>query len=137
MGIVVACKLPHGLSISHQGETIVLAGANDGVDAEMRHRDDRFALTELTDAQSDAFLAWTNEATYKRDKAGKAVKENGKLDEPFLAIENGSIMWFKNRDDAKKEMGALVTSIQTGVEAIDPASDKEMKAAGVETAEKG
>lgn len=133
MSLVVACKLPHGLLIVHNGQTIVLKGANDGVDAEMVHRNDRFALTDLDDKQAEAFLDWTVVTTYKQDKEGKPGKEQGKLAEPNAAIESGAIQWFKSRADADKEMSALAGLIVTGTEGIDPATDKEMKASGLET----
>ncbi|MET0372729.1 MAG: hypothetical protein ABW128_00565 [Rhizorhabdus sp.] len=137
----VACKLPHGLTIKHNGQTINLNGANEGYDAadlarngvprDGENRSGGFGLTELTGDQAAAFDDWVNRVTYTNGK-----KDDGKLAEPFGALENGSILTFKSESEARKETKAMADAITTGTEGIDPATDKQMKAAGLETADK-
>lgn len=136
----VICKLPHGLTIRHAGETINLNGANEGYDPTFlapngrandgEKRTGGFGITELNPKQAAAFEDWSNQVTYKDGK-----KESGKLLEPNLALENGMIMSFKSEADARKEAKSLSSAITTGTEGIDPANDAQMKAAGLETAD--
>jgi hypothetical protein len=137
----VICKLPHGLTIKHAGQTINLNGANEGYDPTFlapngRNNDGEkrvggFGITELTGDQASAFEDWANHVTYKDGK-----KESGKLPEPNLALENGMIVSFKSEADARKEAKNLSSYIATGTEGIDPATDKQMKDDQLETADK-
>jgi hypothetical protein len=136
----IICKLPHGLTIKHNGQTINLNGANEGYDPEDlarngvprdgERRSGGFGLTELNADQSAAFEDWAAKVTYK-----DGDKAKGKLAEPHLAIENGMIGSFKTESDARKEAKNLSDMILTGTEGIDPKTDKQMKAAGLETAD--
>lgn len=139
MPLFIACKLPHGLEITHNGRTIVLRGQNVGFDPDnpsplgkMRGDANGFGITELKDpADADAFQAWCNAVTYR-----DGDKAKGKLPEPFAALENGSIQTFKSRNDAEAETNMLGDAVQSGFEGIDPATDKRMKADKIETADK-
>jgi hypothetical protein len=135
--LVVACKLPHGLTIKHAGRTINLNGPNEGVDplnpGPNRTRDDTatrsggFGLTKLDDKDAEAFEAWTKAVTTRPD--GSKLPEA----EAFPALDNGSILMFGSLDEAREETTMLGESVKTGVEGIDPTSDREMKDGGLET----
>lgn len=130
---VIACKLPAGLQIMHGGRSIVLAGANIGENLESVSRNgsptdnDRrshgFGLSEISDTDAEVFTDWVNQVTYKNGKPA-----DGKLAEPFLALENGSILGpFKSLDEARKEVASIASSVTTGFEGLDS------EAEGVET----
>lgn len=130
MSIVVACKLPQGLEITHNNRSILLRGQNVGFDADnptvmgkFRGDANGFGLTTLEGPDADVFQEWVDEVTYKKDASGKAAKANGKLATPFLALENGSIQVFKSRADAEAETNMLGDSVTTGFEGIDPDKD--------------
>lgn len=134
----VACKLPAGLTIQPlSGEPINLRGPNDsgssvlapnGITFDTEDRAAGYGLTQLTDDQAARFVAWSDSVT---TKDGKPVAQ------PFLPLDNGSILGpFKSKDEARKEAQAVHAMVSTGFEGIDPATDQEMKAAGVETADK-
>lgn len=121
----VACKLPAGLKIDHNGETITLAGANIGEN--LRNPSDNgnpqdnvrrafgFGLTQLNDRQTAAFQDWKGKMTFKNGKDGE------KLTEPFPALENNSIMGpFNTEAEARKEVADLHTLVRTGTEGLDP-----------------
>lgn len=125
---VVACKLPAGLEIHHNGRRIVLHGANIGEDLENVSRNGSpndnqmrafgYGLTELNPADTEAFQDWVGQVTFKDGKSGE------KLAEPFAALENGAIMGpFKDRGEAIKEIGTLHSSVLTGMEGLDPAKE--------------
>jgi len=120
---VIACKLPNGLQITHEGQTIVLVGSNIGERLENvspngrlddnNHRSGGFGLTEVSDRQADAFAAWA--------KAVTMDENGGKLAEPFPALENGSILGpYKSFDEARKECTAMSDAVATGFEGLDP-----------------
>lgn len=122
---VIACKLPAGLQIQHAGRVIVLAGANIGEDLENVSRNGNpsdnsrrihgFGLTELKDADAEVFQDWVNQVTYKNGKPG-----DGKLADPYPALENGSILGpFKSIDEARAEVTSIASSISTGFEGLD------------------
>lgn len=122
---VIACKLPAGLQIAHAGRTIVLAGANIGEDLENVSRNGRpndngrrahgFGLTEISAEDAEAFTDWANQVTYKNGKPA-----DGKLAEPYPALENGSILGpFKSLDEARKEVASIASSVSTGFEGLD------------------
>lgn len=136
---VVACKLPAGLEVTHNGQTIVLVGSNIGEDLENVSRNGRpndnerrvagYGLTELDTAKTAAFEDWVNVVSYTNGK-----KEDGKLAHPFAALENGSIIGpFKTIDDARKECKLLSSSIETGFEGLD--EEEEAKKTGVTKAD--
>lgn len=137
----VICKLAHGLTVRHNGQSINLNGANEGYDPTFlapngrlndgERRAGGFGITELTGDQEAAFNDWAAKVTYV-----EGDKTKGKLAEPNAAIENGMIMPFKTEGDARKEAKNLSAAITTGTEGIDPSSDAQMKAAGLETADK-
>lgn len=131
MATVVAVKLPHGLTITHNARTInlngqnidsnpiapLINGATYDIDAK---RSGGFGLTELTDAKDEeAFKAWVKAVTYTDDGTTK-------LESPFAPLENGSIMVYPNMKAAMAESKTLSDAITTGFEGIDP------KAAGVD-----
>lgn len=134
MTTVVACKLPHGLTIKHNGQTINLNGTNAGSsplnplvnggmsDGKLVSAD--YGLTELTDDQAKAFAEWSDWAQYKH-KDGVPVKAAGLLDEPFLPLVNGAILTFKSMDEARKETSQLSADVVTGYEGLD--GDAEIK----------
>lgn len=126
-----ACKLPHGLEVESNGQTILLHGANigeeldnpskNGSPRENRSRVYGFGLTELTDRQTEAFEAWKKEVTH--DKAGNPLRDGG-----FPAFENGLILGpFKSRGDAEKECGAVASIVTTGFEGVDPVEEENKK----------
>jgi len=126
----IACKLPHGLRIQHQGKEILLVGGNIGEDLENVSRNGRpndnemrahgFGLTEVSAADADVFEDWRNKVTYN-----EGAKEKGKLAHPFPALENGSILGpFKTKDEARKEAASLASSVSTGFEGLDPDAEK-------------
>jgi len=136
----VACKLPAGLQIEHKGNILILLGANIGEDLASVSRNGRpndnasrvagYGLTELDNGKTETFEDWKNAVTYKDGK-----KEAGKLDHPFLALENHSIVGpFKTIDDARKECRALSGMIETGFEGLD--EEAEAKKTGITRADK-
>ena len=133
---VIACKLPHGLTVIHNSQKLALVGGNIGEDLENVSRNGRpndnsrraggFGLTVLNDAGAALFSSWAAAVTYKGGQ-----KANGKLAEPYAAIENGSILGpFADEAEAIRECGALSGSIVTGTEGLDP--EAEQKKGGVE-----
>lgn len=128
---VFACKLPNGLDIRHQGKSIILVGANIGEDLEAvsknglpsdnSARSHGYGLTTLSDEDAAVVNDWMNQVTYKDGK-----KANGKLAEPFLPVENGSILGpFGSIDEARKETATLASSITTGFEGLDAEKEAE------------
>lgn len=112
--MIVGCKLPHGHTIEHEGETIELNGGNVGYDANNPWRQgaapdsvDRVSgagLTVLDGAQAKAFKGW-----YDLNKGGGP-------------IASGAIFFTEKADDTKAEAKAR-EDVKTGVEALDPAKD--------------
>jgi hypothetical protein len=130
--MIVACKLPHGLSINHNGQTINVNGVNaahdplnpaaNGALLDGSAMSAGFGLTTLNDAQAEAFEDWSNKALYvDGDKA------KGKVAEPFPPLANGSLLTFKNDAEARKETAAITTDVQTGFDGLD--GDAEIKKA--------
>jgi hypothetical protein len=126
---VIACKLPHGLQIAAAGRTIVLVGANIGEDLETVSRNGSpsdngsrsfgYGLTEISDKDAEAFAAWSKDVVYKNGNPA-----DGKLDEPYLALENGSILGpFKSKDEARKEIAGIASAVTTGFEGLDSAKE--------------
>lgn len=126
----IACKLPHGLRIQHQGKELLLVGGNIGEDLENVSRNGRpndnefrahgYGLTEISEDDAKAFDDWKNAVTFKE---GDKVK--GKLADPFPALENGSILGpFKTKDEARKEAASLAAAVSTGFEGLDPEAEK-------------
>lgn len=122
---VIACKLPAGLNIRHAGKSIVLVGANIGEDLENVSRNGRpsdnasrchgYGLTTVSEADADLFTDWANQVTYNNGKPA-----DGKLAEPFPALENGSILGpFKSIDEARKECASIAGAVTTGFEGLD------------------
>lgn len=126
-----ACKLPQGLEVEVNGQTITLCGANigeeldnpskNGSPRENRSRVYGFGLTELNERQTEAFEAWKKEVTHDPD--GKPLRNSG-----FPAFENGLILGpFKTRADAEKEVAAVSSIVTTGFEGVDPEEEKKKK----------
>lgn len=121
MSIVIANKLPHGLTITHNGEILNLNGANvgadplnplgNGSDASGGQRSAGYGLTTLNDKQAAAYEDWETKVT--KDANG------GPLAEPFQPLANGSILKFKNEQEARKETEALSSAVTTGFEGLD------------------
>lgn len=135
----IACKLPSGLVIDHNGQHITLVGGNIGEDLGNVSRNGQpndnegrtagYGITELNNAQSAAFEDWKNQVTYTNGR-----EADGKLAQPFAAFENHSIVGpFKSRDEARKEARALSGMVPTGFEGLD--EEEEAKKTGVTKAD--
>ncbi len=132
MPTIVACKLPHGLTINHAGQIINLNGSNadfnpeapagNGVIVDNAVISGGFGLTTLDDKQAEAFADWCNRAQFK-----DGDKANGLLDEPFLPLTNGAIQSYKSESDARKDTRAVTSSVSTGFDGLD--GDAEMRRA--------
>ena len=119
--MIVGCKLPHGLEITHNGETIALNGTNVGFDADNPWRNGAapdsalrtsgVGLTTLEGGQAAAFVDWFD--------------MSGKGDGP---VKSGLIFFTDSKADAGKEAQALEDV--EGIEGLDP--DKDLPA-GLET----
>lgn len=131
---IVAVKLPHGLQVTTAGRVINLNGPNEGYDPDNLPkngalRDDAavsagYGLTELKGDDDKAFARWVNDVTFK-----DGDKTKGKLDEPFKALENGSIMTFASMSDARAELKSISESVVTGFEGL---GQEDIKKAGIE-----
>ena len=130
--MIVACKLPHGLSITHNGLTINLNGANvqfdplnpyaNGSLREGASLSAGFGLTTLTDEQGAAFQDWADKALYVN-----GAKLDGYLAEPFPPLRNGALEIYGSMADARKDTNAVSTDVSTGFDGLD--GDAEIKAA--------
>lgn len=129
-----ACKLPHGLRVEANGKFVTLRGANtgtrldlvdpNGIPVDNANRYHGYGITEISDDGVKTFTAWADSVTYNG-----GVKENGKVENPFPALENGSILGpFKTREDAQKEIRDVEGIVVTGFEGID--TEKEAKKKG-------
>lgn len=120
----VACSLPSGLTINHNGQSITLNGAHTGLDVDNLpkngsapddyNRVSGYGLTELTGPQADAFMDWA-------DMAGKG----------HGPIQTGAILYADSRADVAKEAKAAEGPAD-GFAGMDPAKDLP---AGLETAD--
>lgn len=120
----VACSLPAGLTIEHNGQVIALAGAHTGLDADALpkngsapddyNRVSGYGLTEITGAKADAFMEW----------ADVASKGHG-------PVSTGAIVFADSRNDVAKEARSR-EGLAEGFTGMDPAKDLP---AGVETAD--
>lgn len=118
----VGCKLPHGHTIEHKDETIVLNGANVGFDGDNPWRNGVFpdainrtsgaGLTELVGKQAEAFKDW-----FDVNKSGGPIKA-------------GMIFYAEKAADTSKEAAAR-EDVKSGTDPLDPAKDMPK---GVETA---
>jgi hypothetical protein len=118
----VGCKLPHGLEIHHNDQTIVLSGANVDYDADSPWKNDLppdspmrasgVGLTVVEGARADAFKDWF-------DVSGKGPGP----------VSAGFIFYTGSKNEATKEAQSL-EGAKTGLGGLDP--DKDMPA-GVET----
>jgi hypothetical protein len=135
MPTIVACKLPHGLTVNHMGRTINLNGANanhdplapaaNGTLAEGSIMSAGFGLTTLNDADADAFNDWANRATYK-----DGLKANGPLDDQFPPLVNGTLCIFKSEAEARKETNAVSSTVSNGMDGLDGDAEIKKAAAG-------
>ena len=124
----IACKLPHGLTINHQGQTINLNGPNEDNDPLNPNKNGQivdsgtasggFGLTELDGDKLKAFDDWVLRVTHV-----DGDKTKPKLAEPFLPLVNGSIQRFANEKDARAETQAMSSAVRTGLEGVDPEKD--------------
>lgn len=129
MARVIACKLPHGLTIVYGTERLNINGANADYDAanpgpnsaitESANVIAGYGITKLTDAQASTFDAWKQSVTTGPD--GKPLVEL------FLPLTNGSLEEFSSEADARKSLPALTGMVSTGAEGLD--ADAEMKRA--------
>lgn len=95
----VACSLPSGLIVRHNGQEIHLNGGHTGLDAEALPRNGSapddvnrvsgFGLTEVTGAQADALKEWMD----------ISAKGNG-------PVRSGALVMAGSRADAVKEAKA-------------------------------
>jgi hypothetical protein len=135
MPTIVACKLPHGLTINHNGQTINLNGSNSGSDPLDPLKNGTlgdnsivsagYGLTTLDDKAAEAFADWSNKALYK-----DGVKDNGPLDEQFLPLANGSILTYKNEADARKDTASISPAVSNGLDGLDGDAEIKKAAAG-------
>lgn len=127
---VIACKLPHGLDIRHEGKRLVLLGANIGEDLEQPSRNGSpadntnrafgYGLTTITADQAEFFTRWSNAAQFIGGDPAK-----GKVEDAFPALSNGAIEGpFKDKTEAIREIGAMVGVVVTGFEGLDPEKEK-------------
>jgi hypothetical protein len=129
---IIACKLPHGLTIKHQGHTINLNGTNadfnplapsaNGAIGESPNLSAGFGLTTLSDEQAAVFEDYRKKAIYVDGQESK-----GKLEEAFQPFVNGSIELFKSMTDARKETVAITSDVNSGFDGLD--GDAEIKEA--------
>lgn len=113
--MLVGCKLPHGLEISHEGVTVALNGANVGYDGDNPWKNgaapdsyDRISgvgLTKLEGKQVDAFKAW--------------MELSGKGHGP---VKSGMIFLVANKTEANQE-AKLLEDEKTGFDGLDPSKD--------------
>jgi hypothetical protein len=125
----VACKLPHGLQITHAGKVLRINGPNEGMDLSDpakngAERDTAksyggFGLTELKDDDAKAYQAWVAAVTFK-----DGDKSKGKHEEPFAALENGALLDFPSQAAARSEIDAIGKSVTSGFEGVDPSDKK-------------
>lgn len=129
---IIACKLPHGLTIKHQGHTININGTNadfnplapsaNGAIGESPNLSAGFGLTTLSDEQAAVFEDFRNKALYVEGQESK-----GKLEEAFPPFLNGSIEIYKSMSDARKESAAITDDVNSGFDGLD--GDAEIKEA--------
>lgn len=117
MAIVVACKLPHGLTVPvGPGRAINLNGPNEGALNGQSNDNEQsaygFGLTKLDGKDQEAYEAWAKSVTFKKDGTSK-------LDEPFAAIENGALMTFKTEAEARSELKGMASAITSGFEGVE------------------
>lgn len=133
----IACKLPHGLTIDHDGHRLTLLGANvgerlaqvspNGDPNDNENRIAGFGVTRLDDRATEFFEKWRNDVTFVNGDPKK-----GKVRDGFPALENGSILGpFASIEDLRAEVQPLAASVVTGFEGLDPAVEAE-KTGGVE-----
>lgn len=135
MATIVACKLPHGLTVRHAGQVININGANvnhndlapapNGQLADGPDLSAGYGLTTLNGAAEEAFNDWCARAQFKLDASGNPTKEP--LDEPFVPLVNGTLKAYKSEADARKDTSSISTGVSTGMDGLD--GDAEMKAA--------
>lgn len=132
MPMIVACKLPHGLTVNHNGQTININGVNaahdplnpaaNGALLDGSLMSAGYGLTTLNDAQAEAFEDWSNKALYVDGEKAK-----GKVAEPFPPLANGALRVYKSDADARKDTASITTDVATGFDGLD--GDAEIKAA--------
>lgn len=88
----VACKLPQGLTVEHEGKTVTLNGAN--------HAHARFGHG-FTEVDADWFKSWTEAHA------------------DFPPVKNRLIFAHKDAENAAKE-AAVDKTIRSGAEPLDP-----------------
>jgi hypothetical protein len=145
MPTTVACKLPHGLTITHNGQTINLNGANADVDPMSPMANGAvgdtatsvagYGLTTLNDDQASAFEDYRLAALYKV-KDGKPSKDAGMLEEPFAPFTNDTILTFKDETTARREVRTKANT-PTGFDGIDGDAETRDAAAGSGLVEAG
>ena len=122
MSLYVACSLPAGLIIEHDGLTFRLNGPHVGADLENLPRNgfmpdseiraSGYGLTTLEGKQADAFEAWVKGVTESPD--GKPLQQ------PFAPIANGAIKWSKNANETRK---AAAETEGMSIGGLDPDKD--------------
>lgn len=120
--MIVGCKLPHGHTIEHKGETIALNGGNIGYDPMNPFRQG---------AAPDSLLRASGAGLTKLDgKQAEAFKDWYDLHKDGGPIASGAIYIAPSDEGARKEAKSR-EKVKTGVDALDP--DKDLPK-GVETA---
>lgn len=131
MATFVACSLPAGLTVEHDGIKINLNGANVGADeanparnggapdSELRMHG--HGITKLEGAQEEALDAWWKSVTL--NPGGKPLQE------PFAPIASGALRRFASEADLRKDVSRNEAHAIPG---LNP--DKDLPP-GVETAD--
>lgn len=111
----VGCKLPHGLEITHNDQTIVLNGANADYDADNPWKNDLppdsplrasgVGITKVEGARADAFKAW--------------FELSGKGEGP---VSSGFVFHAGSQAEAVKEAQSLEGE-KNGLGGLDPDKD--------------
>lgn len=120
--MIVGCKLPHGHTIDHLGEIIVLNGANVGFDGDNPWRNGAFPDSELR-------VSGAGLTTLDGDKAA-AFKDWYEANKSGGPIASGAIFFTEKEADTKKEAKAR-EKVKSGIDPLDP--DKDLPK-GLETA---
>jgi hypothetical protein len=142
---VIACKLPHGLSVTHNGRTLNINGTNadadplvpgfNGVAADSPSTIAGYGLTTLSDDDMGVFEDWRLHALYKQ-RDGKPIRDAGLLEEPFLPLTNDTILSFKDDATARRELRVKAGTV-TGFDGIDGDAETKAAAAGTGLIEAG
>lgn len=111
----VGCKLPHGLTVTHAGQTIVLNGANVGYDSENPWRNGAAPDAELRASGVGLTILEGEQAAAFKEWCEISAKGPG-------PVQSGAIFITEAKGDATKEAQNL-ESEKTGLDGLDPDKD--------------